>query len=88
MHLQQAVIPKHAVVAATTGLLNMMNDAELEGVIAHELSHVKNYDIRLAGVLAILVGFIVILSDMFLRVSLFRSFGDNRNNAPMLIICT
>ena len=79
--------PKHAVVAATTGLLDMMNDAELEGIIGHELSHVKNYDIRLAGILAILVGFIVILSDMFLRVSIFRSFGDNRGgNAPMVII--
>jgi len=78
--------PKHAVVAATTGLLNILNDAELEGVIAHELSHIKNYDIRLAGVLAILVGFVVIISDMFLRVSFFRSFGDNKNNAPLLII--
>lgn len=78
--------PKHAVVAATTGLLDMMNDAELEGVIAHELSHIKNYDIRLAGVIAILVGFIVILSDMFIRVSIFRSLGDNRSSAPLLII--
>lgn len=78
--------PKHAVVAATTGLLDMMNDAELEGVIAHELSHVKNYDIRLAGVLAILVGFVVLLSDMFLRVSFFKSFGDNRNNAPLMLV--
>lgn len=78
--------PKHAVVASTTGLLNIMNDAELEGVIAHELSHIKNYDIRLAGILAILVGFIVILSDMFLRISFFRGMGDNRGNAPMLII--
>ncbi len=53
--------PKHAVVAATTGLLNMMTDAELEGVMAHELSHVKNFDIRLAGVIAVLVGFVAIL---------------------------
>src|SRR3990167_5855184 len=53
--------PKHAVVASSTGLLNMMNDAELEGVIAHELSHIKNYDIRLMGILAVLVGFVAIL---------------------------
>ena len=46
--------PKHAVVAASTGLLDIMNDTELEGVIAHELSHIKNYDIRLAGVIAVL----------------------------------
>jgi len=77
--------PKHAVVAATTGLLDMMNDAELEGVIAHELSHIKNYDIRLAGVLAILVGFVVILSDLFIRATFFsRSSKDN--NQIMLII--
>jgi heat shock protein HtpX len=80
--------PKHGVVAVTTGLLNMMNDAELEGVIAHEISHIKNYDIRLAGILAVLVGFVVIISDMFLRVSIFRSFSDNRNggSAPLIII--
>lgn len=78
--------PKHAVVASTTGLLEIMNDAELEGVIAHELSHIKNYDIRLAGVVAILVGFVVILSDMFIRISIFKSFGDNRNNTPLLLV--
>lgn len=80
--------PKHAVVATTTGLLDMMNDAELEGIIAHELSHVKNYDIRLAGILAVLVGFVVIMSDIFLRVSIFRSIGGDRGggNAPMIII--
>jgi heat shock protein HtpX len=78
--------PHHAVVAATTGLLNMMNEAQLEGVIAHELSHVKNYDIRLAGVVAILVGFIAILSDMFLRVTFFSRDDDNRGNAIFMII--
>lgn len=78
--------PKHAVVASTTGLLNMMNDAELEGVIAHELSHVKNYDIRLAGILAVLVGFVVILSDIFIRISFFKGSNENRGNGLMLII--
>jgi len=78
--------PKHAVVAATTGLLNMMNEAELEGVIAHELSHIKNFDIRLAGVLAILVGFVAILSDMFVRISFFSNSDDNRGNAIFMIV--
>ncbi len=78
--------PKHAVVAATTGLLNIMNKAELEGVIAHELSHVKNYDIRLAGVVAVLVGFVAILSDLFIRASFFRDSDDNKGNAIFLIV--
>lgn len=77
--------PKNAVVAATTGLLNMMNDAELEGVIAHELSHIKNYDIRLAGVLAVLVGFVAILSDLFIRASFFSNSDDNKGNAIFMI---
>lgn len=78
--------PKHGVVAATTGLLNMMNEAELEGVIAHELSHIKNYDIRLAGVLAVLVGFVAILSDLFIRISFFSNSDDNRGNAVFMIV--
>lgn len=78
--------PKHAVVAATTGLLDMMTDVELEGVIAHELSHIKNYDIRLAGVIAVLVGFVVILSDLFIRATFFRDSDDNRGNAIFLIV--
>jgi heat shock protein HtpX len=77
--------PNHAVVAATTGLLGMMNDAELEGVIAHELSHVKNYDIRLAGVLVVLVGFVAILSDLFIRASFFTDSDNNRGNALIMI---
>ncbi len=78
--------PKHGAVAATTGLLNMMNDAELEGVIAHELSHIKNFDIRLAGVLVVLVGFVAILSDLFIRISFFSNSDDNRGNAFFLIV--
>lgn len=78
--------PKHAVVASTTGLLNMMTEAELEGVIAHELSHIKNYDIRLAGVVAVLVGFVAILSDLFIRATFFRDSDDNRGNAIFLVI--
>jgi len=78
--------PKHAVVAASTGLLDIMNDTELEGVIAHELSHIKNYDIRLAGVIAVLVGFVAILSDLFIRMTFFRDSEDNKGNAIFLVI--
>lgn len=59
--------PKHAALCVTTGLLRRMNKAELEGVIAHELSHVKNFDTRLMGIVAILVGFVAILADIFMR---------------------
>jgi len=78
--------PKHAVVAATTGLLDMMTEAELEGIIAHELSHIKNYDIRLAGVITVLVGFVAILSDLFIRATFFRNSDDNKGNAIFLVI--
>lgn len=78
--------PKHSVVCATTGLLDMMTNVELEGVIAHELSHVKNYDIRLMGVVAILVGFIAILSDLFIRASFFSDSDDNRGNTIFFVI--
>jgi heat shock protein HtpX len=59
--------PKHAVVVATTGILSKLERRELEGVIAHELSHIKNYDIRLMAVVAVLVGTIAYMADMFLR---------------------
>ena len=59
--------PKHAVVCATTGILEKLNKAELEGVIAHELSHVRNYDIRLMSIVVILVGLIALLADFFMR---------------------
>lgn len=69
--------PQHASVAATTGLLDIMTDAELEGVMAHELGHVRNYDIRLGMIvfgLTVAIGFI---ADIFLRMAFF---GGNRNN--------
>jgi heat shock protein HtpX len=59
--------PKHAVVCVTSGLLQRMNKSELEAVIAHELSHVKNFDTRLMAIVAILVGFVAIMADIFLR---------------------
>lgn len=77
--------PKHAVVAVTTGLLEKLNRAELEGVIAHELSHIKNYDIRLMSVVAILVGFIAILADMFMRSLWFGGSKRNKSNGIFLL---
>lgn len=69
--------PKHAAVAATTGILEALSKSELEGVIGHELSHVKNYDTRLMGVVSILAGSLAILADFFMR-SLW--FGGNRDD--------
>lgn len=68
---------KHAVVCATTGLLAILNKTELEGVIAHELSHVGNRDMLLSTVVVVLVGFVTIVADVFRR-NLF--FGGRRNN--------
>ena len=74
--------PEHAVVALTTGLIEILDRSELEGVIAHELSHVGNRDILLGTVVTVLVGFIAILADLFLRISLFGGVrggdGDDR----------
>lgn len=71
--------PQHAVVAATTGLLALMDDAELEGVMAHELGHVKNYDIRVTTIVFGLVVAIGLIADILLRMTFF-SGGGNRNN--------
>lgn len=72
--------PEHAVICVTTGLMDKLNSYELEGVLAHELSHIKNYDILLQTIAAVFVGFTSILSDFFLRVGV-RSFrGSRRNN--------
>jgi len=67
--------PNHAVVCATTGILSKLDRAELEGVIAHELSHVRNYDIRLMSIVSILVGTVALLADLFMRSLWFRR-GD------------
>jgi len=76
----------HAALALNTGLLEILNDNELEGVIAHELSHIGNRDTLIATIAVILVGIINILSDLFLRSSYFRSRDDNNNNNFWLII--
>jgi heat shock protein HtpX len=76
--------PEHAVVAATTGLLEIMDDAELEGVMAHELGHVRNYDIRLSMIVFGLVVAIGFISDLFLRMTFFGGRGNNQN--PILLV--
>lgn len=80
--------PNHAAVAVTTGLLNVLEDSELQGVMAHEMGHIKNYDIRVAMVAFGLVAVVSILSDMILRSLFWNSFGDDNkgNNMFMYII--
>lgn len=70
--------PKHAVVCVTTGILQKLEKTELEGVIAHELSHIGNYDIRVMTLVVVLVGTITLLADVFLRGSFF---GGKRSNS-------
>jgi len=76
---------KHAVIAVTRGLLEKLQRVELEGVIAHELSHVKNRDTLLQTAIVVLVGIIAILSNMFLRIG-FRRRGNDRDSSPILAI--
>ena len=83
--------PKHSVICVTTGLLNKLDYYELEGVIAHEMGHIKNYDIRLSAIVTVMVGFVVMLSDIFSR-SLFwgrtrdRDDDSSNSNAILMII--
>ncbi len=76
----------HAVVAATTGLLRILNKTELEGVIAHELSHIGNRDMLLSTVVVVLVGFITILADVFTRSLFFGGHRDNDNKANGILM--
>jgi heat shock protein HtpX len=70
--------PKHAVVCVTTGILQKLDKVELEGVLAHELSHIGNYDIRFMTLVVVLVGTITLLADWFLRFSLFGGKSRDR----------
>lgn len=72
--------PENAVICVTTGLLEKLDYYELEGVIAHEMSHIKNYDIRLSCVVSVMVGFIVMLSDMFSRVLFWGGLDNDGDN--------
>lgn len=78
--------PKHAVVAVTTGLLQRLERSELEGVIAHELSHVGNRDILVMTVAVVLAGFIAIISDLFLRMSFFGHGNTKDNKNPIFLV--
>jgi heat shock protein HtpX len=71
--------PEHAAVTATRGLLNKLDRAELEGVIAHEMSHVGNYDIRVMTITVVLVGVVALLADLFLRWTWFGSGSRDSN---------
>jgi len=82
--------PQNAVICITKGLLNKLDYYELEGVVAHELAHIKNYDIMLSAVVSVMVGFVIILSDIFTR-SIFRRSGNskrdnNKGNAIFMLI--
>ncbi len=77
---------KHAVVAVTTGLLAILDKNELEGVMAHELSHIGNRDMLLSTVVVVLVGFISIIGDMFMRSVLFGGHRDNDSKGGNLLM--
>jgi heat shock protein HtpX len=82
--------PKHAAVAVTTGLLDKMNRVELEGVLAHELSHIRNYDVLVMTLAVTMVGIIVLISDYFLRIMFWTGGRAGRNddngNNPLGIV--
>jgi heat shock protein HtpX len=76
--------PKHAAVCATTGLLDKLEDNELEGVMAHELGHVKNYDIRVSMFAFALVAVVSLMADVILHFTLFG--GRRDNNSPIIML--
>lgn len=82
--------PEHSIICVTKGLLEKLDYYELEGVVAHELSHIKNYDIRLSAVISVMVGFVVMLSDIFTRRVFYSSRRDNdrdnNGNAILMLI--
>lgn len=84
--------PEHAIICVTTGLLEKLEYYELEGVIAHELAHIKNYDILLSAIVTVMVGFIVMLSDIFTRTFIYGSKSDrdsdNKGNAILMVVRT
>ena len=78
--------PENAIICVTQGLLQKLDYYEIEGVIAHELAHIKNYDIRLSAVISVMVGFVIMLSDMFMRVSFRSRRSDDDNNSGNAIL--
>lgn len=77
--------PKHAVVAVNTGLLEIMDKEELEGVLAHELSHVGNYDIRVMAIVLVLVTIVAFISDFFFRMMFWFGDEDNGGSNPIFL---
>ena len=77
---------KHAVIAVTKGLLGKLERNEIEGVIAHEISHIRNKDILLQTAVVVLVGIITIVSDFFIRISFYSGDRDNKNNGIMIVL--
>jgi len=78
--------PKSSAIAVTRGLLNIMNREELEGVISHELAHIKNYDIRFMTLTAVLVGLIAIIAQFSTRMLIFGGSGDRKGGHPIVLI--
>jgi heat shock protein HtpX len=78
--------PKHASITVTTGLLKVLNRQELEGVVAHEMSHIKNYDIKFMMLTAVLVGIVTLLSDFLLRSFLWGGRRRDSENNQMTIV--
>jgi heat shock protein HtpX len=76
--------PEHAVICATTGLLQKLDRTEIEGVIAHELTHIKNYDTRLMSVVAVLVGTVALLGDWFFRMTWYGRKRDSKDNGGQI----
>ena len=74
--------PKHAVICVTQGLIDKLDKQELEGVLAHEFSHIGNYDIRLQTIIVVLVGLVALLSDWFIYINIFNN-DDNGGNGFM-----
>ena len=77
--------PENATICVTTGLLDKLDKYELEGVVAHELSHIKNYDILLSTVVSVFVGFVVILSDFFTRIAFRSRRSSDSDNANLIV---
>ena len=78
--------PQHSYVAATTGLLQLMDKRELTGVMAHEMSHVKNYDIRVSMIVFGLVSAVAFISDFFMRMAWFGGDSDDDDNGSAMLI--
>ena len=81
--------PEHSVICVTTALLDKLDYYELEGVLAHELSHIANYDIRLSAIVTVMVGIIVMLSDMFTRTFIYHDRdrdSDSKGNSIIMLL--